>query len=40
VEVEIPSKNLTLGPFKNKKSADAVLDKLKAAGIKASISRR
>ena len=40
VEVAIPSKNLTLGPFKNKKSADAVLGKLKAAGIKASISRR
>jgi cell division protein FtsN len=39
-EVAIPSKNLTLGPYKNKKAAEAALGKLKAAGVKAALSRQ
>ncbi|MEI6207239.1 MAG: SPOR domain-containing protein [Desulfuromonadales bacterium] len=40
VEVAIPSQSLTLGPFNDKKAADAALGKLKAAGVKAALSRR
>lgn len=39
-DVAIPSQTLTVGPFKDKKSAEAALDTLKAAGIKAAISRQ
>ncbi len=38
-EIAIPSQSLTLGPFSDKKSADAALGKLKAAGVKAALSR-
>jgi cell division septation protein DedD len=38
-EIAIPSQSLTLGPFSDKKAADAVLGKLKAAGVKAALSR-
>lgn len=37
-EVAIPSQNLILGPYKDKKAADAALGKLKAAGVKATLS--
>lgn len=39
-EVAIPTQSLTLGPFKDKKTADSALGKLKAAGVKAAISRQ
>jgi cell division septation protein DedD len=39
-EVAIPSQDLTLGPFKNRKAADEALGKLKAAGIKATLYRQ
>lgn len=40
VEVAIPSQDLTLGPFKNKKAADEALGKLKASGIKATLYKQ
>jgi cell division protein FtsN len=40
VEVGIPTKRLSAGTFSDKKSADAVLKKLKAAGLKASLTRQ
>lgn len=40
VEVAIPSKILTAGTFTDKKDAESALKKLKAAGVKASISRQ
>jgi cell division septation protein DedD len=39
-EIAIPSKSLTVGPYKNKKAADVALGKLKAAGVKAALSRQ
>ena len=39
-EIAIPSQSLILGPFNSKKTADAVLSKLKIAGVKATLSRR
>jgi len=39
-EVSIPSKQLTAGTFSDKKSAEAVLNKLKDAGLKATLSRQ
>jgi cell division septation protein DedD len=39
VEIAIPSQSLTVGPFSDKKAADAALGKLKAAGIKATLSK-
>lgn len=39
-EVAVPSKNLTAGTFNDKKSAESALKKLKAAGVKASLSRQ
>jgi cell division septation protein DedD len=39
VDVAIPTKNLTAGSFAEKSSADEVLKKLRAAGVKASLSR-
>lgn len=39
-EVAIPSKRLTAGTFSDAKSAESVLKKLKAAGVKASLSRQ
>jgi cell division septation protein DedD len=39
-EIAIPSQNLTLGPFSDKKTADAALSKLKGAGVKATLSRQ
>ena len=39
-EVAIPSKLLTAGTFSDKKTAEAALKKLKAAGLKASLSRQ
>lgn len=39
-EIAIPSKMLSIGPFKSKKEADASLGRLKAAGIKATISQK
>lgn len=36
-EIAIPSQSLSVGPFKNKKTADAALGKLKSAGIKATL---
>ncbi|MDD5284408.1 MAG: SPOR domain-containing protein [Desulfuromonadaceae bacterium] len=40
VEVAIPSQKLILGPFGDKKAADAALSKLKAAGVKAALSQQ
>ena len=40
VEVAIPSKTLTAGTFSDKKAADSALKKLKAAGVKASLSKQ
>ena len=37
VEVAIPSKSLSAGSFRDKKTAEAALDKLKAAGINATL---
>ena len=39
-EIAIPSQSLTLGPFSDKKTADAALSKLKGAGVKATLSRQ
>ncbi len=39
-EVAIPSQSVTLGPYKDKKAADAALGKLKAAGVKATLSQQ
>lgn len=39
-EVAIPSKNLTAGTFNDKKAAEAALKKLKAAGVKATLSQQ
>ncbi|MBI5485373.1 MAG: SPOR domain-containing protein [Deltaproteobacteria bacterium] len=39
-EVTIPSQSVTLGPYKDKKAADAALGKLKAAGVKATLSQQ
>lgn len=39
-EVAIPSKNLTVGVFSDRKAAEAVLKKLKAAGVKATLIRQ
>lgn len=36
-EIAIPSQSLSIGPFNDKKSADAALGKLKGAGIKATL---
>jgi len=38
-DVAIPSKNLTAGSFTDKKAAEDVLKKLRAAGVKATLSR-
>ena len=38
-DVSIPSKNLTAGSFADKKTADDVIKKLRAAGVKASLTR-
>jgi cell division septation protein DedD len=40
VEVAIPSRSLTVGPFNNKKAADAALSKLQSAGVKATLFRQ
>lgn len=39
-DIEIPAQTLSVGPFNNKKDADAALAKLKSAGIKATISQK
>lgn len=39
-EVAIPTQNLTVGPFSEKKAAEAALGKLKANGVKASLIRQ
>lgn len=39
-EVAIPTQNLTVGPFTEKKAADAALGKLNANGVKASLIRQ
>ncbi|MDD2852715.1 MAG: SPOR domain-containing protein [Desulfuromonadaceae bacterium] len=39
-DIAIPSQSLSVGPFANKKSADAALGKLKKAGIKATLSQQ
>ncbi|OGU14846.1 MAG: hypothetical protein A2076_08375 [Geobacteraceae bacterium GWC2_53_11] len=36
-DIAIPSQSLSVGPFKNKKAADAALGKLRSAGIKATL---
>lgn len=38
--IEIPAQTLSVGPFNNKKAADAALGKLKSAGIKATLSQK
>lgn len=38
--IEIPAQTLSVGPFSNKKSADAALGKLKSAGVKATLSHK
>lgn len=40
VEIPIPSKNLVVGPFKDKKSAETAQKQLKAAGFKSTLSRQ
>jgi len=40
VDVSIPTKNLTAGSFADKGAAEDVLKKLRAAGVKASLSRQ
>ena len=40
VDVSIPTKNLTAGSFAEKSAADDVLKKLRAAGVKATLSRQ
>lgn len=39
-DIAIPSQSLSVGPFNNKKEADTALGKLKAAGIKATLSQK
>ena len=39
-DVSIPTKNLTAGSFAEKSAAEAVLKKLRASGVKASLSRQ
>lgn len=39
-EIAIPTQNLTVGPFNEKKAADAALGKLNANGVKASLIRQ
>jgi cell division protein FtsN len=39
-EIAIPTQNLTVGPFNEKKAADAALVKLNANGVKASLIRQ
>jgi cell division septation protein DedD len=39
-DIAIPSQSLAVGPFKNKKAADAALGKLKSVGIKATFSQK
>ena len=39
-EVAIPSQSLSLGPFSDKKAAEATLNKVNAAGLKAVISKQ
>ena len=39
-EIAIPSSSLSVGPFTNKKEAEAALVKLKSAGIKATLSQQ
>ncbi|MBW4054888.1 MAG: hypothetical protein HIU83_05720 [Proteobacteria bacterium] len=38
--IAIPSQRLSIGPFKNKKTADSALLRLKSAGIKATLSQK
>jgi len=40
VDVSIPTKNLTAGSFAEKSAAEGVLKKLRAAGVKATLSRQ
>jgi len=40
VDVSIPTKNLTAGSFPEKSAAEGVLKKLRAAGVKATLSRQ
>ncbi len=40
IDIAIPSQSLSIGPFKNRKEADAALNKLKSAGIKATLSQK
>jgi len=39
IEVAIPTQSLTVGPFSDKKSAEAALGKLKGVGVKAALIR-
>jgi cell division septation protein DedD len=39
-DIAIPSQSLSVGPFKNKKAADAALGTLKRAGVKATLSQK
>ena len=39
-DVSIPTKNLTAGSFAEKGAAEGVLKKLRAAGVKATLSRQ
>jgi cell division septation protein DedD len=39
-DIAIPSQSLSVGPFNNKKAADAALGKLKNAGIKAALAQK
>lgn len=40
IDIAIPSQSLSIGPFKNRKEADDALNKLKTAGIKATLSQK
>ena len=40
VEIAIPTQGLTIGPFSDKKAADAAFDKLKVAGIKVTLVKQ
>ena len=40
VDVSIPTKNLTAGSFAEKSAAEGVLKKLRAAGVKATLTRQ
>ncbi|MBV5339394.1 MAG: SPOR domain-containing protein [Deltaproteobacteria bacterium] len=39
-EIAIPSNSLSIGPFKSKNAADAAINRLKKAGIKATLSQK